>query len=430
MGNFRHRHQIAGLAYLARHPFGEIVDAFAMIGQHDGRPRRPVRRPVEIDVHRVAIDRDAGELRHCMSPFNSSLRALAICRRARSARAKTSRRWRRPPAALRPEAARDRAWRVRCRAAAGDRAASPGRRGEAPPPARAAGRAAPPPIARWSTAWRTASSSARSSSFLARSIMRGTCGSPGFLSTPVCTKRLIFLSPSHCASSVLMIGQGWLMASISPRSIAMLFLAGPRIAVDQLELGAEHAVEHQPVEPRRDAAGRDDQLARKRVLDLLDRREMPGIQHRAVADDAADPVEPRRVGAQLRRAENLIEIDGLVDHADDRAVLGGLVVEIVRRPDGDGARHVQRDHGGMPGQVPAEMRGDQAAIGVVAAADRIADDEVDGLALVEILRRRARDEAWSRQDAREQAEARFCATDDSRECLSSCMTALMTAPRW
>ena len=126
---------------------------------------------------------------------------------------------------------------------------------------------------------------------------------------------------------------------------------------------------------------------------------MPRIQHRAVGDEAADPAEARGVGPQLGGAENLVEIDGLVDHADDGAVLGGLVVEIVGGPDGDGARHVEGDHGRVPGQVVAQMRRDQATIGVVAAAHRIADDEIDGLALVEVVRRRAGDEAEAHQQA-------------------------------
>ena len=41
---------------------------------------------------------------------------------------------------------------------------------------------------------------------------------------------------------------------------------------------------------------------------------------------------------------------------------------------------------GLPGYVLAEMPRDQPAVGVVAAADAVADDEGDGLAFVEILR--------------------------------------------
>ena len=64
----------------------------------------------------------------------------------------------------------------------------------------------------------------------------------------------------------------------------------------------------------------------------------------------------------------------------DGAVLGRLVVEIVRSPDGGRARHVDRDHRWPPGKVTAEMRGNEAAVGIVAAADRVAD-QTDGLAL-------------------------------------------------
>ncbi len=46
---------------------------------------------------------------------------------------------------------------------------------------------------------------------------------------------------------------------------------------------------------------------------------------------------------------------------------------------------------GLPGNVLAEMAGDQAGIDVVAAADAVADHQVDVLAFVEVGRRSAPD---------------------------------------
>src|SRR5205807_793839 len=57
--------------------------------------------------------------------LNASRRSAG---RARSARARIFRSWRRRPAGPRQRAARDRAWRARRRAAGEDRAAFPGRR--------------------------------------------------------------------------------------------------------------------------------------------------------------------------------------------------------------------------------------------------------------------------------------------------------------
>ena len=54
------------------------------------------------------------------------------------------------------------------------------------------------------------------------------------------------------------------------------------------------------------------------------------------------------------------------------------------------ARHVAHDDRRIAGNVPRKMPRDRAGIDVVAAADIVADDEVDGLAGVEILRGRGR----------------------------------------
>ena len=68
-----------------------------------------------------------------------------------------------------------------------------------------------------------------------------------------------------------------------------------------------------------------------------------------------------------------------------RAVLGRDVVDVAERQERAGARLVLRHHGRIAGDVLADMAGEQPRIDVVAAGRRIADDELDLLALVELL---------------------------------------------
>ena len=75
--------------------------------------------------------------------------------------------------------------------------------------------------------------------------------------------------------------------------------------------------------------------------------------------------------------EDVVEIDGLIQHPDDGAVLRRDIVEIIGRADAAGAGHVLRHDVRLARQEPADMPGDQAAVGVVAAAWRGRDDEGD-----------------------------------------------------
>ena len=65
--------------------------------------------------------------------------------------------------------------------------------------------------------------------------------------------------------------------------------------------------------------------------------------------------------------------------------LGADRIEIVGRLEAAGAGHVLRHDGGMARNVLAEMARHQPSIGIVAAADAVADEERDSLALVEVL---------------------------------------------
>ena len=75
-----------------------------------------------------------------------------------------------------------------------------------------------------------------------------------------------------------------------------------------------------------------------------------------------------------------------VEDVEGGAVLGRGVVEIVHGVEAAGARHVLHHHRGIAGDVPAHVPRQHARIDVEAAARREAGQDVDGLALVEILR--------------------------------------------
>src|SRR5262249_12586595 len=157
------------------------------------------------------------------------------------------------------------------------------------------------------------------------------------------------------------------------------------VAGNDLEPGADEVVEHGPVEPRRGAWGRDDELMGEGVIDRLYLRQVPSIEHRAVAENPSDPVEARRIGNEPGRAEDLVEVGRLVEHADGGAVLRRAGIEVVGGADAGRPRHVLRDDRGLTGEMPAEITSNQPAVGVVTAAARRRDDEIDALALVEII---------------------------------------------
>jgi len=100
---------------------------------------------------------------------------------------------------------------------------------------------------------------------------------------------------------------------------------------------------------------------REGVLDLFHRGRVPGEQHGAVADEPPDPVELRRVRADARHAEKLVEEHRLVEDADDGAVLGGDVVEVVGAAHAAGARHVLHHDVRIAGKMCAKVALPEAA---------------------------------------------------------------------
>ena len=165
------------------------------------------------------------------------------------------------------------------------------------------------------------------------------------------------------------------------------------IAHDQLEPGREHVVHDGGI----DRDGRADPGPRQRGFAFLGIGEgfyRRGLPHEHDVDeriDAADPVELGGLEAHALGAELLVERNGRRADADDGAVLGGDVEDRIHRQEAAGAGLVLGHDGRLSGDVPAKMARKKPPQGIVAATGRVADDEVDGLAGVELfgcLRRR------------------------------------------
>ena len=84
--------------------------------------------------------------------------------------------------------------------------------------------------------------------------------------------------------------------------------------------------------------------------------------------------------------EQRLRGDERVDRADDGAVPHRDIGEMIGEQERADARHVLDDDHRIAGNVLPNMFGNETAIGIVAAADGGADDQVDCLALVKILR--------------------------------------------
>ena len=164
-----------------------------------------------------------------------------------------------------------------------------------------------------------------------------------------------------------------------------LDLVGAGIAVHHLDLGAEHVAikqrENVGIRTRALAAksgGRDEEIAE-------------GLHGCLAAGDAeahlvGDATEPAELGAVefglVQQRRNALAAR---ERADDRAVFRGDGIKIVGGLEAAGAAHVLRHHVGIAGKMFAEMSRQQPSIRVVAAAYAVADEERNGLALVEIL---------------------------------------------
>src|SRR3977135_4170483 len=106
---------------------------------------------------------------------------------------------------------------------------------------------------------------------------------------------------------------------------------------------------------------------------------MPRIEHRTVAQQTPDPVELGGIGGQPWRSKDVIEMNGLIQHRDDGAILRRNIVEINGPGKAGGPRLVLRHDSWLAWEELADISSDQAAIGVVAAAWCCRDDERNGL---------------------------------------------------
>ena len=163
-------------------------------------------------------------------------------------------------------------------------------------------------------------------------------------------------------------------------------LVAARIAGDDLEFGAEKLVHHRGIDVGDGAlaGGAGDDLLLAQVVDGLHAGREPhrhGLDHRR---HGAEPVEFHGIELHALGADRLRRRKIVAEHADVGAVARRLREQVVRHLDAAGAGHVLRHHGGIAGDVLAEVARDQPRLQVVFAADADADQHVDGLAAVEI----------------------------------------------
>ena len=128
----------------------------------------------------------------------------------------------------------------------------------------------------------------------------------------------------------------------------------------------------------------EDDLFLSGIVDGLHARRMPGDQHVGHRGDGAEPVEPAGVVFDLFGPQKLGDDDGGQRHAYHRAVFGGHVVHVIGRLGAARPRHVLDDGGGVAGNVPCHMPGQNTGVEIVSAAWRHRDHEGYSVAFIEI----------------------------------------------
>jgi hypothetical protein len=88
---------------------------------------------------------------------------------------------------------------------------------------------------------------------------------------------------------------------------------------------------------------------------------------------------------RVRIAEERIERNPALDHADDQPVLGRDVEQVVGRQKAAAARHVLRHDGRLARDVAAQVCGEGAGVEVVPAAHIRRHDQPERLAAIEVL---------------------------------------------
>jgi hypothetical protein len=160
-----------------------------------------------------------------------------------------------------------------------------------------------------------------------------------------------------------------------------LTLRPERVAQEERHVGAGIA---------RRGAAQDERrtIGPTRIVDRFHRRVRPHEQDIGVVRVArrrAEPGEVARIELHARVVPERAEQGHVAgEGAEDGAVLGRHIVEVIGGAQTSGAGHVLHDDAGIAGNVPAHVARQEPRIHIVAAARPIADDESDLLALVEI----------------------------------------------
>ena len=137
---------------------------------------------------------------------------------------------------------------------------------------------------------------------------------------------------------------------------------------------------------------------------------------------AADPGEFRGVESRAGFAKERIERGAAAGRADDGAVIRRSGVKIIGEPQAAGAFHILRHDGRIAGDVAAEPARDQARIKIVAAADAVADVEIDRFAAIEIgdALRAYRDLRKREREADKRRQGQICGQSFSQDLGQNC----------
>ena len=188
-------------------------------------------------------------------------------------------------------------------------------------------------------------------------------------------------------------------------------LAAGAIARHDLELRAQQHIHDIGVEKPvgADARRARDDFTGHHVLDGLRARRMPGHGEQVAEARRSHPVELAHVEAHGGAGDQLLQRNAVVHHAQIGPIARRLGEHILGGAHMARAGHVAHDDGGRAGDEARHVLGEHARRGVEDAARPGADDDVDGLAGVEILNGVGVGGAGRQQQGGgEQAAARNC----------------------
>ena len=160
---------------------------------------------------------------------------------------------------------------------------------------------------------------------------------------------------------------------------------GARIARHHLELGTQDSVGEQRVLVGRAARARDHQLIFERVIKGFERAVRPGDADVVFTQGAADPLQLAWIELGAVGMEHRIGRYLRIERTDLGAILGADVIDVVGGDQRSRPVHILDDKRRLTGNMVADVGRDRAREGIVAAADRTADDNADLFALEVIL---------------------------------------------